>query len=135
MGLVPHKRDNRELSPFLPCCEHNKKMAIYQSGSWLFNRYQICQHHHLGSSLQNCEKKTLAVYKPPSLWNFFISAWRTLRLHPNSFHKTNKALLPKSGKDSTPTKLQANVTQILMWNLNNILANRIKDYIKNKKRE
>lgn len=67
---------------------------------------------------------------------FFYISLKGLRLHPNSFYKTNKTLLPKSGKDSTPTKLQANVTQILMWkNLNNILANRIKDYIKNKKRE
>ena len=59
-----------------------------------------------------------------------------MNIYRNSFYKTNKALLPKSGKDNTPTKLQANVTQILMWkNLNNILANRIKDYIKNKKGE
>ena len=58
------------------------------------------------------------------------------RKHPNYFYKANITFIPKSGKGSTPTKLQTNVTQILMWkNLNNILANRIKDYIKNKKSE
>jgi hypothetical protein len=64
MGLVPYKRNPREIScPPSSMCRYNKKAATWKG---TLTRTKPCCHPDLGlHRLQNSEKQIVVIYKPP----------------------------------------------------------------------
>ena len=74
MGLLPYKRDSREI-PQTFCVRLQPKHSHLWTREWAVTRHRIYQCLDLGfPSLQNCDNY-ISIYGPPCLWYFIIATW------------------------------------------------------------